>query len=189
MAEHASASSDSSPFGGGPTRILLAVNQSSIKGYPHPSISSLAAFDWLLSKLIHPASRQNFKLLILHAQVPDADAFNDIDSLYATNDDFKSMQHEDKIRGIHLLQHFVKRCNELELPCKAWIKAGDPKEVICKEVSRVHPDMLVVGSRALKTIHRLFVATVSEYCTKHADCPVLVVRRKQDDAPEDPVDD
>ncbi|MCO5562469.1 hypothetical protein L7F22_016096 [Adiantum nelumboides] len=190
MAEHPS----SSDAGGdsandAPTRILLAVSQSSIQGYPHPSISSRSAFHWLVDKLIPPASRPKYKLLILHVQVPDEDAFDDMDSLYATKDDFKAMKHEDKVRGVHLLEHFVHSCNDIELPCKAWIKKGDARETICKEVSRVHPDMLVMGSRGLKTIHKLFVGTVSEYCTKHADCPVLVIRRKAEDAPDDPMED
>ncbi|KAI5078533.1 hypothetical protein GOP47_0006204 [Adiantum capillus-veneris] len=98
-----------------PTRILLAVSQSSIKGYPFPSISSMAAFHWLVEKLIHPACRPKFKLLILHVQVPDDDAFDDMDSLYATKEDFEAMKHEDKVRGIHLLEHFVHLCNEIQV--------------------------------------------------------------------------
>lgn len=190
MAEHP-ASSDAGGGDGndGPTRILLPVSQSSIKGYPNPSISSMTAFRWLVDKLIHPASRPKFKLLILHVQVPDEDAFDDMDSLYATKEDFNSLKRGDKARAVHLLEHFVHVCNDIELPCKAWIKKGAIKEVICKEVSRVHPDLLVMGSRGLNTIHKLFVGTVSEYCTKHADCPVLVIRRKAEDAPEDPMDD
>lgn len=172
-----------------PTTVLLAVNQSSIQGYPRPSISSSTAFEWILAKLIRPGSRKDFQLLLLHVQVPDEDGFNDMDSLYATGDDFKNIQHEDKMRGIHLLQYFVKRCNDVELPCKAWIKKGDPKEIICKEASRVHPDVLVVGSRGLGGLQRLFVGTVSEYCTKHTTCPVLVIKRKEEDSPDDPADD
>lgn len=37
--------------------------------------------------------------------------------------------------------------------------------------------------------YRVFVGTVSEFCTKHADCPVVVIKRKADETPEDPVDD
>lgn len=185
----ATASSPSEGANDTPTRILIAVNQSSIKGYPNPSISSLAAFNWLTQTLIPTAARPNFKLLILHVQVPDEDAFNDMDSLYATNDDFNEMKHGERARGIHLLQHFVSLCNEIKLPCKAWIKKGDTREVICKEVARVHPVMLVVGSRGLKAVHRVFVGTVSEHCTKHVACPVVVIKRKAEETPDDPVDD
>ena len=36
---------------------------------------------------------------------------------------------------------------------------------------------------------RIFVATVSDYCSKHANCPVLVIKRNKQDAPKDPIDD
>ncbi|KAH7280125.1 hypothetical protein KP509_37G052900 [Ceratopteris richardii] len=192
MAEHSAAAEET---GGprsdcsAPTRIMLAVNQSSIKGYPNPSISSMNAFHWVVKKIIQPPTRSHFKLLILHVQVPDDDAFDDTDSLFASKEDFQTIKHGDQIRGVHLLQHFVHECNELKIPCRAWVRKGDIREVICKEVARAHPDMLVLGSRGLRTIQKIFVGTVSEYCVKHVDCPVLVVRRKQEDAPEDSIED
>lgn len=39
--------------------------------------------------------------------------FDDMDSIYASPDDFKSLQHRDKARGIHLLEYFVHRCHEI----------------------------------------------------------------------------
>jgi hypothetical protein len=55
-----------------PTRVMMAVNESSLRGYPHPSISCRAAFDWTLSKLIR-SNTEGFQLLFLHVQVPDKD--------------------------------------------------------------------------------------------------------------------
>lgn len=57
---------------GEPTRIMLAVNESSIKGYPHASISSRGAFEWTLQKIVR-SNVNGFKLLFLHVQVPDED--------------------------------------------------------------------------------------------------------------------
>jgi nucleotide-binding universal stress UspA family protein len=84
---------------------------------------------------------------------------------------------------------FWRLSNYLQIKCEAWIKQGDPKEVICSEVKRVQPDLLVVGSRGLGPFQRVFVGTVSEFCVKHADCPVITIKRKADEAPQDPVDD
>ena len=55
-----------------PTKLMIAVSQSS-KGYPKPSISSRHAFEWILKNLIKPCCKKDFKLLILHVQVPDED--------------------------------------------------------------------------------------------------------------------
>ncbi|XP_043687169.1 universal stress protein A-like protein isoform X2 [Telopea speciosissima] len=158
-----------------PTRIMIAVNGSSIKGYPHPSISSRYAFDWTLQKIVR-SNFSGFKLLFLHVQVPD-------------EDDFRDMENRDKIRGLHLLEYFVGRCHEIGVPSESWIKHGDPKEEICHEVKRVRPDLLVLGSRGLGPFQRVFVGTVSEFCVKHAECPVVTIKRKADETPSDPVDD
>ncbi|CAK9162795.1 unnamed protein product [Ilex paraguariensis] len=171
-----------------PTRIMVGVNESTINGYPNASISSKGAFEWTVEKIIRSNTR-DFKLLFLHVQVPDEDGFDDMDSIYASPDDFKSMKHRDKIRGIHLLEYFVNRCNEIGVACEAWIKKGDPKEVICHEVRRVQPDLLLVGSRGLGPFQRVFVGTVSEFCVKHAECPVITIKRRAHETPQDPVDD
>lgn len=57
---------------GEPTRIMIGVNESTIKGYPHASISSRGAFDWTLQKIVR-SNTSGFKLLFLHVQVPDED--------------------------------------------------------------------------------------------------------------------
>ncbi|CAL9038527.1 unnamed protein product [Musa banksii] len=142
------ASSSSAGEEARPTRIMIGVNESSIRGYPHPSISSRTAFDWTLQKIVR-SNAAGFKLLFLHVQIPDEDGFDDMDSIYASPDDFQSMHQKEKIRGIHLLQYFVEHSHQLGIQCEAWIRKGDPKEVICQEVKKVQPDILVVGSRGL----------------------------------------
>lgn len=115
--------------------------------------------------------------------------FDDVDSIYASPEDFRRVKRRDKIRGHDLLEYFVKRCHEIGVACEAWIKRGDPKEVICHEVKRVQPDLLVVGSRGLGPFQRVFVGTVSEFCAKHAECPVVTIKRSVEETPQDPVDD
>lgn len=51
---------------------MVAVNESTLKGYPHASISSRGAFDWALNKIVRD-NATGFKLLVLHVQVPDED--------------------------------------------------------------------------------------------------------------------
>ncbi|CAL5186288.1 unnamed protein product [Lathyrus oleraceus] len=59
------------------------------------------------------------------------------------------MKEKERVRGTHLLEYFVSRCNEIGVSCQAWIRQGDPKDVILNEVKRLRPDLLVVGSRGL----------------------------------------
>lgn len=39
--------------------------------------------------------------------------FDDMDSIYASAEDFKDMKERDRIRGVHLLEYFVNKCNEI----------------------------------------------------------------------------
>ncbi|VAI60252.1 unnamed protein product [Triticum turgidum subsp. durum] len=80
-----------------------------------------------------------------------------MDSIYASPTDFQSMKQRDRIRGIHLLEYFVNECHRLGIKCEAWTKQGDPKEVICHEVKRAQPDLLVVGSRGLGPFQSYFM--------------------------------
>ncbi|KAL6143282.1 PREDICTED: universal stress protein A-like protein [Fragaria vesca subsp. vesca] len=174
--------------GAAPTRVLMGVNESTINGYPHASISSRKAFEWTLDKIVR-SNTSGFKLFFLHVQVPDEDGFDDMDSIYASPEDFKSLKRRDQARGAHLLEFFVERCHAIGVACEAWIKRGDPKEVICHEVKRLQPDLLVVGCRGLGPFQRVFVGTVSEFCVKHAECPVITIKRSAEETPQDPVDD
>lgn len=128
--------------------MMVAVNESTIKGKPHPSISSKRAFEWTLEKMVR-SNTSDFKILLLHVHVVDEDGFDEVDSIYASPDDFKDMRESNKSKGLHLLEFFVNKCHEIGVSCEAWIKKGDPKDVICQEVSRVRPDLLVLGSRGL----------------------------------------
>ena len=38
--------------------------------------------------------------------------FDDMDSIYASPEDFKRAKKRDKVRGLHLLEYFVGRCHE-----------------------------------------------------------------------------
>lgn len=39
--------------------------------------------------------------------------FDDMDSIYASPEDFKNMKNRDRARGTHLLEFFVTRCHEI----------------------------------------------------------------------------
>lgn len=39
--------------------------------------------------------------------------FDDMDSIFASPEDFRTMKNRDKIRGLHLLEYFVNHCHEI----------------------------------------------------------------------------
>ncbi|XP_043712098.1 universal stress protein PHOS34 [Telopea speciosissima] len=75
-----------------------------------------------------------------------------------------------------ILAHALKICSERNVSVKTQVVVGDPKEKICEVASNLHSDLLVMGSRAFGPIKRMFLGSVSNYCTNHAQCPVIVVK-------------
>lgn len=89
-------------MGSEPTRILMGVNESSIKGYPHPSISSRTAFEWTIEKIVRDNAR-GFKILFIHVQIPDEDG---------------NSYHLSRSLGLGF--HSLVSCSELSWCLKFW---------------------------------------------------------------------
>ncbi|XWS14926.1 hypothetical protein CRYUN_Cryun35bG0050600 [Craigia yunnanensis] len=77
-----------------------------------------------------------------------------------------------------ILNYAMQICSEKKANVKTQVVIGDPKEKICEVVENLHADLLVMGSRAFGPIKRMFFGSVSNYCTKHAQCPVNIVKSK-----------
>jgi nucleotide-binding universal stress UspA family protein len=56
------------------------------------------------------------------------------------------------------------------------IETGDPAAMICYVAGEVGADVIIVGSHGKGFVSRVLLGSVSEYVTRHAPCPVLVVR-------------
>uniref|UniRef100_A0A7S2TL24 UspA domain-containing protein n=1 Tax=Lotharella oceanica TaxID=641309 RepID=A0A7S2TL24_9EUKA len=50
------------------------------------------------------------------------------------------------------------------------------KYVLCDYVDEQHPSMLVCGCRGMGYLGRTFLGSVSDYLTRSAKCPVIVVK-------------
>jgi nucleotide-binding universal stress UspA family protein len=55
---------------------------------------------------------------------------------------------------------------------------GVVAEEIVAFADELEVDLIIVGSRGLRGIRRTLVGSVSESVFRHADCPVMVVRAK-----------
>lgn len=75
-----------------------------------------------------------------------------------------------------ILDHALEICAKKNANVKTQVVIGDPKEKICDAVEEMHADLLVMGSRAFGPIKRMFLGSVSNYCTNHAQCPVIIVK-------------
>jgi nucleotide-binding universal stress UspA family protein len=56
------------------------------------------------------------------------------------------------------------------------VETGDPAAMICYVAGELGADVIVVGSHGKGFVSRVLLGSVSEHVTRHAPCPVLVVR-------------
>jgi nucleotide-binding universal stress UspA family protein len=61
------------------------------------------------------------------------------------------------------------------IPVESVVKEGHPAKVLLEEAEDA--DLLVVGSRGHGGFSELLLGSVSRACTRHAHCPVVVVRQ------------
>ncbi|XP_073105229.1 universal stress protein A-like protein [Elaeis guineensis] len=124
--------------------------------------------------------------------------FDDMDSVYASPEDFRSMKQRDSIRGLHLLEYFVGCCHQLGTTGHGnGTVYALPRNEVDSDVSYIFLVLKVMFA----LVHlfpfvvmqlpsmEVFVGTVSELCAKHADSPFITIKRKTNEAPQDPVDD
>jgi nucleotide-binding universal stress UspA family protein len=60
---------------------------------------------------------------------------------------------------------------------KAIIREGDPGLIIADYADEVHADLIVIPSHGYHGVQRLLLGSVAERVLRHANCPVLVLRR------------
>jgi nucleotide-binding universal stress UspA family protein len=83
-------------------------------------------------------------------------------------------------RRATIAQALVERGREAGVPVSFLVWEGDPGDMIVSAAEAENADMVVVGSHGRGAVGRLFLGSVSEHVVRHAPCPVLVVRPRED---------
>jgi nucleotide-binding universal stress UspA family protein len=60
---------------------------------------------------------------------------------------------------------------------------GEPGTAICDVAAEVGADLVVIGAHGKGVIRRVLLGSTSEYVVRHAPCPVLVVRHRDQSEP------
>uniref|UniRef100_A0A7N0TQK9 UspA domain-containing protein n=1 Tax=Kalanchoe fedtschenkoi TaxID=63787 RepID=A0A7N0TQK9_KALFE len=154
------------------------------------SEESMKALKWALDniKLVPPSSDSSHgggSLVVLHVQSPPSIAaglspaaipFGGPSDVEVPAFTAAIEAHQKRITEA-IIEHALSICAETKVNVKTEIiVAGDAKEAICEAVEKLNADLLVMGSRAFGPIKRMFLGSVSNYCTNHAQCPVIIVK-------------
>ncbi|XP_065852562.1 universal stress protein A-like protein isoform X2 [Euphorbia lathyris] len=140
-------------------KVMVAIDESE---------GSFYALQWTLDNL-----KFSGLITLLHVQDP----FNPIALGGAASVTVvESVRKAQQEASAALLSRALNMCNDKMVKAETVVIEGDAKDIICEFTEKAHFDLLVVGSRGLGKIKRAFLGSVSDYCSHHAKCPILIVR-------------
>jgi nucleotide-binding universal stress UspA family protein len=132
--------------------------------------------DAVVKTAVHLAAACNAKLIFVHVASPDADF------------DAGQLRSDVSRQGVALEMHSARHAlQKIEIDCKsAGVDAkallvrgsslrGNPIRKILQEISRLKPDLIVLGSHGHGLIHDVLMGSTSAAVIHKAACPVLIV--------------
>ncbi|KAL8526914.1 hypothetical protein ACS0TY_015965 [Phlomoides rotata] len=96
--------------------------------------------------------------------------------VYATPSVIEAVTKSQEENAANILSRAMHVCKEKKIKAETLILHGDPKDKICQAAEELHVGLVVLGSRGLGPIKRALLGSVSNYCTHHIHCPVLIVK-------------
>lgn len=67
-----------------------------------------------------------------------------------------------------------------ELPIQCETRLGDPGNEIVDFAKEIHADLIVMPSHGRTGISRLLLGSVAERVLRHAECPVMILRKPKE---------
>ncbi|CAN6558722.1 unnamed protein product [Malus baccata var. baccata] len=137
---------------------------------------STYALEWTLSHFFIPyTSNPIFKLVVVHAKPPPpAMALvgpGGAKVLPILEADLQKI-------AMRVVEKAKKICASKQVnDVVVELVAGDARNVLCEAVEKHKASILVSGSHGYGAIKRAVLGSVSDYCTHHAHCTVMIVKR------------
>lgn len=152
-------------------RAVVAVDESE---------ESMHALSWALQHLLFHDSKEDH-VILLHAQSPPrVYAAVDGTAYVFSSDIMESLEKQQRENTETILEKARAICREKNICFETKVETGDARDVICEQVEKLQADFLVIGSHGYGTIKRTFLGSVSDYCVRHAKCPVVIVKLPKD---------
>ncbi|RIA99104.1 hypothetical protein C1645_747966 [Glomus cerebriforme] len=148
--------------------VVISIDQS-----PH----SQQAFDWAAKNLLRKES--DLVVLINVRPIPSIPGPYAIGASYMDfTEVVSSLEEQHRLASHSLLQEFAAKLKAQNYACKAIAMRGDARDEIVRKVEELDGDVLVLGSRGLGALKRTILGSVSDYCTHHCHCTVIIVKEK-----------
>ncbi|KAI4301492.1 hypothetical protein L6164_034767 [Bauhinia variegata] len=150
--------------------IVVAVDESK---------ESMYALSWCISNLISDTTTTN-RLVLLYVKPPPA-IYSSFDSAgyIFSSDVLVAMENYGRELATSVMERAEAICRKFNvnnIKMERMVGNGDAKNVICGVVQKLKADTLVMGSHGYGFFKRAILGSVSDYCSKHAKCPVVIVK-------------
>ncbi len=122
---------------------------------------------------IQIAAKFDAEVIFFHV-CPNLNFMNEF-SIHAAID-YTQLKEEFTLQGEKILANALLKYADTDLTIHKKLVWGYPSEEIIREAKEGGYDLIVTGSRGLSAIKGYLMGSVSNRVTKHAPCPVLVVR-------------
>jgi nucleotide-binding universal stress UspA family protein len=77
------------------------------------------------------------------------------------------------------MKKLVSKLEKRGIMTKGEVRTGDVHDLIERTISKVKPDLIVMGSHARSGLERFFMGSVAEWLMRHSPVPILVISEKQ----------
>ncbi|XP_044503781.1 universal stress protein A-like protein [Mangifera indica] len=154
-------------------KIVVAVDESE---------ESMYALSWCLTNLFSQSSNNTLVLLYVKPPPTVYSSFDAAGYMFS-NDVIKALEKH----GSEMVNSVMQRAEAVysnfgsSINVERVVGCGEAKDVICGIVKKLKADMLIMGSHGYGFIKRVLLGSVSDYCTKHAKCPVVIVKRREEE--------
>eukprot|EP01018_Ginkgo_biloba_P017540 Gb_37406 [translate_table: standard] len=154
-----------------PIKIVVAVDESE---------ESMRALRWackyVLAVHVDKSNEQSYKLILLHVQPNNCLVAGPVFIL--SNEVIGPLEYDARRTTQNILKGAVDICETNNVKAETHVVVGDPKERICEAVQMLGAHFLVMGSHGYGGFIRAIRGSVSDYCSRNAVCPVVVVNKK-----------
>ncbi|KAK1313726.1 hypothetical protein QJS10_CPA06g01964 [Acorus calamus] len=156
-------------MGSGKMKVVVALDQSE---------GSFDALRWALRHLFSDPSGKSVagSILLVHVQEPFHTYVYPVGPAYVTSPVMQSVKKAQQMNAELLFAKARDLCSHKQVEVDTVVLEGDPKEMICQAAEEHRAALLIVGSRGLGNIKRVFLGSVSDYCAHHAKCPIVIVK-------------
>ncbi|KHN43465.1 Universal stress protein A-like protein [Glycine soja] len=138
------------------------------------SEESMFALSWCITNLI--ADTPNVKLVLLYVKPPPPVHSFNVACIHA----ILAMEQHGKDLANSVMERAEAICKDFKttnMKKERVVGCGDAKDVICSAVQKLEADTLVLGTHGYGFFKRALIGSVSDYCAKHAECTVVVVKQ------------